>query len=280
MINAGQKILSAANLKIIDLSYAPGETIYECGAVAQFAYAVDEGALFRSRLLPGGRRSIQQFLFAGDGFGYEVGRHHRDTVQALTHTKVLAAGREALLAAAAFNPKLSNLLISAAASRVLFAEENADILRVGTATEKVSQFLLGMEVRLSFGGEIDLPMHRQHIAAYLGLTLSTVSREFSALRQKKIIEFRDQWQRRIVIRDKPRLQQLALDKSMLNSSVLKSRKAMATRTAPLTANGQCPRNPPGPTATSPIFHMELGGELDGTATSDREGARKVEPDRD
>jgi CRP-like cAMP-binding protein len=223
LTNIDRKILSAANLKIIDLSYAPGNTIYELGAVALFAYAVDEGALFRFRLLPGGRRSIQQFLFAGDNFGYEKGRHHRDTVQALTHTKVLASAREALLAATASNAQLSNSLLSAAVSDVLAAEERADNLRVGTATEKISRFLLEMEVRLSIRGEIHLPMRRQHIADYLGVTEPTVSREFSALRQNKIIEFQDQLQRRIVIRNKLRLQQLALDASILeNSSVLRS----------------------------------------------------------
>jgi CRP-like cAMP-binding protein len=210
LINIDRKILSAANLKIIDLSYAPGDTIYERGGVALFTYAVDEGALFRFRLLPGGRRSIQQFLFDGDNFGHEKGRHHRDTVQALTHTKVLALAREALLAAAVSNAHLSNSLLSAAVSDVLAAEEKADILRVGTATEKVSRFLLEMEVRLSTRGEIDLPMRRQHIADYLGVAEPTVSREFSELRQNKIIEFRDMLQRRIVIRNKPRLEELAL----------------------------------------------------------------------
>jgi CRP/FNR family transcriptional regulator len=225
----GQKELSAANIQTIHLSYAAGETIYERGALAQFVYAVEEGALFRFRLLPGHRRSIQQFLFASDGFGYEIGRHHRDTVQALTDTKVLAAGSEALQRAAASNALLSNLLFAAATSAVLVAEENA-VLRVGTVTEKIAQFLLEMEVRLSSKrGEIDLPMRRHHIADYFGLTEETVSRTFSALHNKQIIQFRDQRQRRIVICDKPRLQELASDASIFeNSSVLKSRKAMNT----------------------------------------------------
>jgi hypothetical protein len=44
LIDIGAKILSAANLKTIELSYAPGDTIYERGAPAQFVYAVVEGA--------------------------------------------------------------------------------------------------------------------------------------------------------------------------------------------------------------------------------------------
>ena len=209
MITIDRKSLAAANIQIIDLSYAAGETIYDRGALAQFVYAVEEGALFRFTELPGCRRSIQQFLFASDGFGYEIGRHHRDTVQALTDTKVLAAGREALLRAAASNALLSNLLFSAAASAVLVAEKNAEIRCVGTVTEKIAQFLLEMEVRLSRRGEIDLPMRRVHIADYLGVTQEAVSRALSALHKKKIIRFGDD--RRIVIRDKPRLQKLAPD---------------------------------------------------------------------
>ena len=133
MITIDRKSLAAANIQIIDLSYAAGEIIYEHGALAQFVYAVEEGALFRFRLLPGHRRSIQQFLFASDGFGYEIGRHHRDTVQALTDTKVLAAGRDALLRAAASNPLLTNLLFLAAASALLVAEKNAEIPPMGDA---------------------------------------------------------------------------------------------------------------------------------------------------
>ena len=215
MITIDRKSLAATNIQIIDLSYAAGETIYERGASAQFVYAVVEGALFRFRLLPAGRRSIQQFLFASDGFGYEIARHHRDTVQALTPTKLLAGGRKALLAAAASDAPLMHALLTAATSAVVAAEENADVLRVGTAAEKVAQFLLEMEVRLSIRDEINLPMGRLHIADYLGFTEETVSRVFRALHEEKIIEFRThQWQRRIVIRDKPRLQQLASDASM------------------------------------------------------------------
>lgn len=232
LINIDRNILAVARLPTIELTYGHGETVYERGAPAKFVYAVDMGALYRFRLLAGDRRSILQFLFPGDGFGYEIGRQHRDTAQALTHTKVLAVSRDALLAAAASNARLSNLLFSAAASAVAVAEEKADMLRVGAATEKIAQFLLEMEVRLSTRGVIDLPMRRHQIADYFGLTLETVSRALSAFYKKKIIQFQDHEQRRIVIRDKQRLEQLASGASEIDYwSVLKKRKAVNTLTA-------------------------------------------------
>jgi CRP/FNR family nitrogen fixation transcriptional regulator len=211
VINIEGTILAAAKLKIIDLSYSPGDSVYEHGAPAHFVYTVDTGALCRLRLLPEDRRSILQFLFPGDGFGYEIGRHHRDTAQALTHTKLRAASREALRAAAKSNARLANLLFAAAANAAVVAEERADMLRFRTATEQIAQFLLEMEVRLSIRGQIDLPMRRYHIADYFGLTVETVSRTITALQREKIIEFRDRAQ--YVIRDKRRLRQLASDAS-------------------------------------------------------------------
>jgi CRP-like cAMP-binding protein len=229
-------ILTAAKLQTIELRYGPGESVYERGVPAQFVYAVDKGALCRLRLLTGDRRSILQFLFPGHGFGYEAGRQHRDTVQALTHTKVLAAGREALLAAATSDRQLWNLLFTAATQTVAVAEDQA-VLRVRTAGEQIAQFLLEMEVHLSMRGQIDLPMNRRHIADYVGLRVETVSRAFSALQREKIIQFQDQTQRQLVIRDKQRLQLLASGASEFDYwSNLKNRKAADTPAAARTGD--------------------------------------------
>ncbi len=212
MINTGG-LLAASKLKIIKLNYSPGDFVYQFGARAQFVYTVETGALCLVRLLPGDQRSITRFLFPGDGFGFEIGQRHRDTSETLTHTKLLAVSREELLAKAKSNARLANLLFSAAAIALVVAEERADMLRVRTATERMAQFMLEMEERVSLRGQIHLPMRRQHIADYLGLTIATVSRTFTAFDRKKIIEFRDETQRRLKIRDKRRLRQLASDAS-------------------------------------------------------------------
>ena len=70
-----------------------------------------------------------------------------------------------------------------------------------------------MDARLSKRGQIDLPMRRQHIADYYGLTIETVSRTITRFRRSRIIEFLDnvKLQRRVVIRDKNELSRLAPD---------------------------------------------------------------------
>ncbi len=211
MISLDNAILASANLQTTDLSYSAGDTVFERGAPAQFVYVVSTGALRRFRPLPGGRRSILQFLFAGDGFGYEPGSHHRDTVQALTDTEVLATGRKGLMAAS--KSQCSEALFFAAARAFFIAEEQSVIVRGRTATERTALFLLEMNARLAADNEIVLPMGRKDISDYLGLSLETVSRVMNEFHRAKIIEIRDYTPKRITIRNKARLEKLASDAS-------------------------------------------------------------------
>jgi CRP-like cAMP-binding protein len=208
LISLDKAILAAANLRTADLTYSAGDTVYQRGAPAQFVYVVSKGALCRFRPLRGDRRSILQFLFAGDGFGYEPGSYHRDTVQALTNVEILAAGRKGITEA---SKTACKALFAAAARAFVLAEEQSLVIRGRTATERTALFLLEMNTRLSANHQIVLPMSRKDISDYLGLTLETVSREMNEFRRAKIIEIPDRAAKRIVIRNKARLEKLASD---------------------------------------------------------------------
>ena len=136
-----------------------------------------------------------------------------DTITALTEAKVISLGKDTLLEVAKSDVCLSNLLFTAAARAAAVATEQSNALRGRKVTEQLALFLLEMDSRLSKGGEIYLPMHRQHIADYFGLSMETVSRTFSAFHKARIIDFLDnpKVQRRVVIRDKRRLERFASD---------------------------------------------------------------------
>lgn len=71
-----------------------------------------------------------------------------------------------------------------------------------TALERVAAFLLEMDERLVHPNVLTLPMSRRDIADYLGLTIETVSRAFSTLRDEEMLRFDGQTQREIILLDR------------------------------------------------------------------------------
>jgi CRP/FNR family nitrogen fixation transcriptional regulator len=77
-----------------------------------------------------------------------------------------------------------------------------------TALERVAYFLFEMDRRLKNPTVIILPMRRRDIADYLGLSLETVSRSLSELRDQGIISL--QSQQEVVVKDRTKLAQVAV----------------------------------------------------------------------
>ena len=65
-----------------------------------------------------------------------------------------------------------------------------------------------MDDRLARPNVMILPMTRRDIADYLGLTLETVSRAFSTLRDEKMLRFDGSTQRQVVLLDRGGLAEL------------------------------------------------------------------------
>ena len=77
------------------------------------------------------------------------------------------------------------------------------LLLIKSAEERVACFLLEMAGRLSTQATVELPMSRQDIADYLGLTIETVSRTLTHLEAKAAIALPTS--RRVVLRNRKAL---------------------------------------------------------------------------
>ena len=80
------------------------------------------------------------------------------------------------------------------------------LLLIKTAQERVAGFLLEMAERIKSTNEVELPMSRQDIADYLGLTIETVSRTLTSLENSAAIALPSS--RRIVLRNRAALSRL------------------------------------------------------------------------
>jgi CRP/FNR family nitrogen fixation transcriptional regulator len=149
---------------------------------------VVEGAVRTTRLMSDGRRQIGDFYFEGELFGLEHGETHKFSAEALSDCVVQVLKRSALHKLAEADPSIERMVWRATARELDRAHEHVLLLGRKTACEKVASLLLRVAER--FGHEqAELPMGRQDMADYLGLTIETVSRMLSQLQQSAIIRF-------------------------------------------------------------------------------------------
>ena len=182
-----------------EFKYRKGTEVFGEGEQVEYVYQIISGAVRTHRLLADGRRQINSFHLPGDMFGFENGATHRFSAEALVETRARKMTRSGLLDAMASQKGSTTKLLSLITQSLQHAETHMLLLGRKTAVEKVAAFLLEMDDRLDHPNVMILPMSRRDIADYVGLTLETVSRAFSALRDERLLRFVETKQRQLVI---------------------------------------------------------------------------------
>jgi CRP/FNR family nitrogen fixation transcriptional regulator len=180
--------------------------IFGEGEPADYFYKVVRGAVRTYKLLNDGRRQISAFHLAGDIFGLEAGQEHRFTADAIADSTVLVIKRSTLMALATRDSEIAACLWAQATGDLLRAQDHMLLLGRKNAHERVASFLLEMAERSAGPQTVELPMSRQDIADYLGLTIETVSRTLTLLENELAIELPTS--RRILLRDPAALRRL------------------------------------------------------------------------
>ena len=145
----------------------------------------------------------RRILSAGRYFRPRIRRRHTlSAAEAITDAKVLVVKRSALDALAGRDASVARELFALTA-RELRRVQDRILLLIKSAQERVARFLLEMAQRAVRGNAIDLPMSRQDIADYLGLTIETVSRTLTSLETAATIDVPTS--RRIVLRNRSAL---------------------------------------------------------------------------
>jgi CRP/FNR family nitrogen fixation transcriptional regulator len=166
--------------------YTRDAEIYGEGEEAEYVYQVVSGAVRTYKILNDGRRQIGAFYLAGDVFGLEAGDEHEMSAEAVCSCTVSVLKRTSLTSLAGRDSNIASALLNVTARELQRAQKHM-LLLVRTAQERVASFLLEMADRTAAVGSVELPMPRKDIADYLGLTIETVSRIFTRLKDKGVI---------------------------------------------------------------------------------------------
>jgi CRP/FNR family transcriptional regulator, nitrogen fixation regulation protein len=179
--------------------------IYGENEPAEYLYKVVSGAVRTYRVLVDGRRQIGAFYLPGDVFGLESGSEHTFSAEAISEARVVVVKRSALESAATRDGEIARHLWDITAEELRRAQ-NHFLALIKTAEERVVAFLLEMAARMPSGNQIELPMSRQDIADYLGLTIETVSRTMTHLESAAAIDLPSS--RSVVLRNRAALSRM------------------------------------------------------------------------
>jgi CRP/FNR family nitrogen fixation transcriptional regulator len=168
-----------------------GEEICSQGQPVEYWYLVIAGAARRCAIRPDGRRQIVDLLLPGDFCGFAIGEEWDVTIEAVAEGTVMAAyPRRRIETLADSEPRIAREIRQLAFTALSRMQAQLLILGRITALEKVGSFILEMAARLSDGGSdrVALPVSRYDIADYLGVSVETVSRSLSDLKQRGAIK--------------------------------------------------------------------------------------------
>jgi CRP-like cAMP-binding protein len=195
------------------LHYPRQKTIFAKGDEASFSFGVINGAIRLSTSSSNGDRTIAGFALPGDFFGIQWLGQHTLTAETIDDATLVCFGSKHLARLSDENKVVRAELFSIL-RHSLWATQNhlANVSR-HCALERVATFLVELIDRSQKVNKrlVDIPMSREDIGDYVGLTIETVCRVLTELRQKKIIDIPNR--REIFVRNEPALRAVAQPES-------------------------------------------------------------------
>ncbi len=158
---------------------------------------VIEGVLKLTTSTEDGREQIVGVAYPSDFIGRPFGQTSSASVVALTDARVCVFSRNDFDRYAREHPELEHKLLERTLAELDRTRSWMMLLGRKNATEKIATFLLEMSDRLAETGcapvigpakRFALPFSRQQVADVLGLTIETVSRQFTRLKNEQVIE--------------------------------------------------------------------------------------------
>ena len=197
--------------------YQAGDLIFSDDQPLESYAAVKEGIVKLSKILPDGRQQTIGLGFPPDFIGRTYKDKNTYFVSAVTDVKVCTFPRDLFNAYLKKNSTLEHRLFELTLNELDAARDWMLMLGQMSAIEKVATVILSFGEKMhnakllqglpSDENSFELPLTRAEISEFLGVTIETVSRQFSLLKKQGLINIRQQ--RYVDILDRDGLRVLA-----------------------------------------------------------------------
>ncbi len=171
-----------------------GAHLFRQGDELKSLYLVRSGSVKAYVDSEDGCEQTVAFHFPGDLLGFDAiaGDLHQSSAVALETTAVCSIPYVRLATVAIEVPTLWNELMRAAAMQLMDKQSHALLLGQKSAQARFANFLLFISNRYAARGcsrtEFNLSMSRQEIANYLAVAVETISRLFTDLQRRGVLE--------------------------------------------------------------------------------------------
>jgi CRP/FNR family nitrogen fixation transcriptional regulator len=169
---------------------ARGDSVCREHDRAHHIHCVLSGLVTRYMIRPDGHRQIIDLAMPGDFFGFTHCQQYRFAAEAgIDSTMVMRFPRRRVEALAASNSDIANGLREASDEALDRTEQHLLVMGRITAPEKVGSFLIELVRRLhGQTTDVTIPISRYDIADYLAISVETVSRALTELKQRGLIQ--------------------------------------------------------------------------------------------
>jgi CRP/FNR family transcriptional regulator len=175
-----------ANSLYQHIRYRTGQRIFLAGETFKNIYLIRYGFIKNVIVDEHGNEQILSFPMSGDILGadaFSLGAHPTEAV-ALSDSEVIVIPYKALFQNSRDYPQFDTFIYEMVSNELISRQSMAAMLYGLSAEAKVARFLVNLGKnfeRIGYSRKIfNLRMTRQEIGSYLGLTIETVSRAFSA----------------------------------------------------------------------------------------------------
>lgn len=176
--------------------YTKGQPLILEGAPSDTLHIIQQGHVKLSKMTPEGKEQILHILTNGDFFG-ELSIFNSDELSnfnayALKDTNICMLTRNDMEQLMTDNPDISLRLLKSLTKRLAHTENLAQSL--ATKDPEIRIACMIMELSDKYGKRhgsrihIDLPLSREELASYVGVTRETISRKFSRFEDSGLIK--------------------------------------------------------------------------------------------
>jgi len=186
-------------------TFPAGSSIITAEEPMPFVGNIRSGVVKLTKVMADGRHQIVGLLFASDFVGRAYETHWRFSAEAATDVEMCTFDRKGLERVLGDHPELEHHLLVETLDELDAARDWMVLLGCKSAEEKVASFLAFIARRAinegyctvpagGSGGDaaaFELPISRADMAAYLGTTVETVSRQITRLKTAHVIRLTD-----------------------------------------------------------------------------------------